>query len=143
MGRKRAIDQSSCSQDFSCLNGFCPSFIGVYGAAPRRAAPLPDTGLAIPDLPRPAKVALGTSSFNLMIAGVGGTGVVTVAAILGMAAHLEGLSLSLFDMTGLSQKNGAVYSHVRIANSPEKIHTQRLGPKGQHGLLAFDLMAAL
>jgi indolepyruvate ferredoxin oxidoreductase len=88
-------------------------------------------------------VVLADSSFNLLIAGVGGTGVVTVAAILGMAAHLEGLSLSLFDMTGLSQKNGAVYSHIRIAKAPERIHTQRLGPKEAHVLLAFDLVAAL
>jgi indolepyruvate ferredoxin oxidoreductase len=143
MGRKRAIEQSSCGQDYSCLDGFCPSFIGVYGAAPRRAGPLPDTGLPIADLPRPTRVGLGDSSFNLLIAGVGGTGVVTVAAILGMAAHLEGLSLSLFDMTGLSQKNGAVYSHIRIADAPERIHTQRIGPKEAHVLLAFDVVAAL
>jgi len=143
MGRKRAIDQSSCSQDFSCLSGFCPSFIGVYGAAPRRNAPLPETDATITNLPRPETVVLGDSSFNLLIAGIGGTGVVTVAAILGMAAHLERLSLSLFDMTGLSQKNGAVYSHVRIAKAPETIHTQRLGPKEAHVLLAFDLVAAL
>jgi indolepyruvate ferredoxin oxidoreductase len=143
MGRKRAIDQSSCSQDFSCLNGFCPSFIGVYGGAPRRNTPRPDTDPAMTQLPEPERVALGDSSFNLLIAGVGGTGVVTVAAILGLAAHLEGLCLSLFDMTGLSQKNGAVYSHIRMANAPEKIHTQRLGPKEAHVLLAFDLVAAL
>jgi indolepyruvate ferredoxin oxidoreductase len=88
-------------------------------------------------------VVLGDSSFNLLIAGVGGTGVVTAAAILGVAAHLQGLSVSLFDMTGLSQKNGAVYSHIRLANAPQRIHTQRLGPKEAHVLLAFDLVAAL
>nr|WP_253260711.1 DUF6537 domain-containing protein [Rhodanobacter glycinis] len=143
LGRKRAIDQSSCNKDYSCLNGFCPSFVTIYGAEPRKPRGLPVDEAIFTQLPLPTRASLGSASFNVMIAGIGGTGVVTVGAVLGMAAHMEGLAISLFDMTGLSQKNGAVYSHVRIAASPDVIHTQRLGRKDADVLLAFDLVAAL
>lgn len=143
MGRKRAIDQSSCNKDYSCLNGFCPSFVTIYGAEPRKPKGAIIEEKIFGELPLPARAPLGSVSFNVMIAGIGGTGVVTVGAILGMAAHMEGLAISLFDMTGLSQKNGAVYSHVRIAASRDAIHTQRLGKQDADVLLAFDLIAAL
>lgn len=142
-GTKRRIDQSSCNKDYSCLSGFCPSFITVLGAEPRkpRGAKLDEE--LFRDLPEPTVVPLDQKSFNLMVAGIGGTGVITVAAILGMAAHLEGKAASLFDMTGLAQKNGAVFSHVRIAASPDAIHTQKLGAGETDTLIAFDLVAAL
>jgi len=142
-GRKRKIDQSSCNKDYSCLNGFCPSFITIHDAEPRKPRALTADESMLADL-REARVALlKGSSYNLMVAGIGGTGVVTVGALLGMAAHLDGKACSLFDMTGLAQKNGAVYSHIRIAHTPDDIHTQRLGRGEADVLLAFDLVAAL
>ena len=142
-GRKRTIDQSSCNKDYSCLNGFCPSFITVYDAGVRKTAGIAADAGDLSDLPAPACVALGADSYNLMIAGIGGTGVITVGALVGMAAHIDGLSVSLFDMTGLAQKNGAVYTHVRLARTPAEIHSQRLGRGETDVLLAFDLVAAL
>ncbi|HEX7819181.1 MAG TPA: indolepyruvate ferredoxin oxidoreductase family protein [Sphingobium sp.] len=142
-GRKRAIDQSSCNKDYSCLNGFCPSFVTVYDAEPRKPKALTIDETLFADLPLAPRAAIGDAGYNVMITGIGGTGVVTVGALLGMAAHIEGLSMSLFDMTGLSQKNGAVYSHVRIAASQGAVHAQRLGRGEADLLLAFDLVAAL
>jgi indolepyruvate ferredoxin oxidoreductase len=139
-GRKRAIDQSSCNKDYSCADGFCPSFITVRDAEPRKPKGANiDDGIfsSLPD----ADVASGDC--NIMVAGIGGTGVITVGALIGMAAHIDGRAASLFDMTGLAQKNGAVYSHIRIADSPDEIYTQRLGRGEADLLLAFDLVAAL
>ncbi|WP_255325978.1 MULTISPECIES: indolepyruvate ferredoxin oxidoreductase family protein [Sphingobium] len=141
-GRKRAIDQSSCNKDFSCLNGFCPSFITVRGAEPRKPDALAIDESILETLPEP-EVARRGRDFNLMVAGIGGTGVVTVGALIGMAAHLEGKAMSLFDMTGLSQKNGAVYSHVRIGSDPKAIATQRVGRGEADLILAFDVVAAV
>ncbi|WP_232476337.1 indolepyruvate ferredoxin oxidoreductase family protein [Flavisphingomonas formosensis] len=141
-GRKRAIDQSSCNKDFSCLNGFCPSFVTVRGAEPRKPDSLPIDEAVFSTLPAPALAPLDRT-FNLMVAGIGGTGVITVGAILGMAAHLEGKSMSLFDMTGLSQKNGAVFSHVRIGSGDAAIAGQRVGRGEADMILAFDMVAAL
>jgi TPP-dependent indolepyruvate ferredoxin oxidoreductase alpha subunit/Pyruvate/2-oxoacid:ferredoxin oxidoreductase gamma subunit len=139
-GRKRAIDQSSCNKDYSCADGFCPSFITVRGAEPRRPKGASvDEGL-FAALPEP-NVAAG--SCNIMVAGIGGTGVITVGALLAMAAHIDGRAASVFDMTGLAQKNGAVFSHVRVTDAPDGIHTQRLGRAEADVLLAFDLVAAL
>ncbi|MGD9812733.1 MAG: indolepyruvate ferredoxin oxidoreductase family protein, partial [Sphingobium sp.] len=142
-GRKRAIDQSSCNKDYSCVNGFCPSFITVRGAEPRK----PDTSEIDPArlamLPEPGTASIGADGFNMMVTGIGGTGVVTIGAIIGMAAHIEGKAMSLFDMTGMSQKNGAVYSHVRIADMPEQITTQRLKQESADLVLAFDMVAGL
>lgn len=142
-GTKRKIDQSSCNKDESCLNGFCPSFLTVRDAEPRK----PDSKRLSPslfdDLPPPRSAPLGEAGFNMMVAGIGGTGVITVAAILGMAAHIEGKAVSLFDMTGLAQKNGAVFSHVRIAASPDRLHAQKLGMGEADLLIAFDPVAAL
>lgn len=140
MGLKRAIDQSSCNKDFSCNLGFCPSFITVTGAEPRKPAGATIDASLFAALPVPP-VASGDR--NLMVAGIGGTGVITVGALIGMAAHLEGRAASLFDMTGLAQKNGAVFSHIRIADAPERLHTQRLGRGEADVLLAFDMVAAL
>jgi len=142
-GVKRRIDQSSCNKDYSCLNGFCPSFITVQDGEPRKPKAAQLSPALFDGLAEPPIAPLDDSSFNLLVTGVGGTGVITVAAILGMAAHLEGLAASLFDMTGLAQKNGAVFSHVRIAASPDHLHAQRLGRGEADVILAFDLVAAL
>jgi len=139
LGTKRRIDQASCNKDMSCLNGFCPSFITVRNAEPKAAAVVQLDDAVFADLPSPHIL----SEASIMVAGIGGTGVVTAGAILGMAAHLEGKAASLYDMTGLAQKNGAVYSHVKIAPTSLGIATQRIGRGQADVLLAFDLVAAL
>lgn len=143
LGRKRAIDQSSCNKDFSCNRGFCPSFITVYDAEPRKPEGVVIDQSWFADIPEAEATPLDTASFNLMVAGIGGTGVITVGALLGMAAHIDGHAASLFDMTGLAQKNGAVYSHIRIGRSPADIRTQRIGSGEADLLMAFDMVAAL
>jgi len=142
-GIRRRIDQSSCNKDYSCNKGFCPSFITVENAVPRRpAAGHVDTAL-LEELPTPRVAPLGPGNYGVMIAGIGGTGVITVGAVLGMAAHLEGKAASIYDMTGLSQKNGAVFSHLRIGFEPALVHAARLGTGDADLVLAFDLVAAL
>ncbi len=138
-GRKRIIDQSACNKDFSCLDGLCPSFVTVEGGRlrkPRAEAaqtpPLPPAP-ALPTLERP---------FDIVITGVGGTGVVTVGAVLGLAAHIEGKGATVFDMTGLAQKYGAVTSHVRIAAAPEDIHAVRIATGQARLVLGCDLVVA-
>lgn len=142
LGRKREIDQSNCNKDYSCVKGFCPSFITVLDAEPRKPkkAAIGDS-LSSP-LPTPSLAPLN-GSYNIMVSGIGGSGVVTIGALLAMAAHLERKACSVFDMTGLSQKNGAVYSHVRIAATNEAIGSQKLGLGEADLALAFDTVAAL
>ena len=142
LGRKREIDQSNCNKDYSCVKGFCPSFITVLDAEPRKPKKSTLVAELIQDLPAPSQVALD-GSFNIMVSGIGGTGVVTVGALLAMAAHLEGKACSVFDMTGLSQKNGAVYSHVRIAGHSRELGAQKLGMGEADLALAFDAVAGL
>jgi len=143
LGRKRQIDQSSCNKDYSCVKGFCPSFITVLDAEPRKPEASALSERNDFDLPEPFQPDLAGRSFNIMISGIGGTGVVTVGALLGMAAHLEGKASSVFDMTGLSQKNGSVYSHVRIAAQRSELAAQKLGLGEADVALAFDSIAAL
>ena len=142
LGRKRAIDQSSCNADYSCVKGFCPSFVTVEGATPRKEkSSAPHLDAAIAALPEPALPALDRP-YNLLTTGVGGTGVVTLGAILGMAAHLEGKAATTLDFTGLAQKNGAVASHIRIARDVRQIGTTRI-PEGAADLvLACDVLVA-
>src|SRR5579862_9702320 len=128
-GRKREIDQSSCNKDFSCTDGFCPSFVTVHGAEPRKRASLAGPDL-FPAVPEPEIPALGEHPYGILVTGVGGTGVVTIGALLGMAAHLEGKGVSPLDMTGLAQKGGAVTSHIRLARRPEDLHAVRLSAGG-------------
>ncbi len=139
-GRKRAIDQSSCNKDFSCVEGFCPSFVTVHGGSLRkhRVSPGHDE---IPALPEPVRAPLD-QPYNILVAGVGGTGVVTIGPLLGMAAHLEGKGCSVLDMTGLAQKGGAVLSHIRIARSPAEILATRITAGGAHLLLGCDSVVA-
>ena len=136
LGRKRAIDQSACNKDFSCLKGFCPSFVTLEGATPKKAATaqvdLPD--MALPDLP----AIDGTH--NLVITGVGGTGVVTTGAIIAMAAHLDGKGAGMIEMAGLAQKGGAVHIHCRLANRPEDITAIRVSTGEADAVLGGDLV---
>jgi indolepyruvate ferredoxin oxidoreductase len=140
-GRKREIDQSSCNKDYSCVKGFCPSFVTVHGGALKlgKAGDLGEDELA--PLPEPVQPDLD-EPHGILVTGVGGTGVVTIGALLGMAAHLEGKGCTILDMTGLAQKGGAVYSHVRIARRPEEIHAVRIAAGGAHLLLGCDLVVA-
>jgi indolepyruvate ferredoxin oxidoreductase len=140
-GRKRHIDQSSCNKDFSCVNGFCPSFVTVHGAKPRRLKAKLDP-MTRP-LPVPALPVLGAEPFNILIAGVGGTGITALAAILGMAAHLDSNGYSSLDMTGLAQKGGAVLSHVRINDGSEPINGSRIGTAMADLILAADPLVAV
>jgi indolepyruvate ferredoxin oxidoreductase len=144
-GRKRAIDQSSCNKDYSCVNGFCPSFVTVHGGRLRRPEPGVGAAERAPDvweaLPEPRLPALEVP-YGILVTGVGGTGVVTIGALLGMAAHLEGKGCSVLDMTGLAQKGGAVVSHVRIAAAPEDIHAVRLSAGRARLVLGCDLVVA-
>jgi indolepyruvate ferredoxin oxidoreductase len=143
LGRKRQIDQSSCNKDFSCVKGFCPSFVTVLGAEPRKPEKAALGMGEITGLPAPAVAPLSNGAYNIMVSGIGGTGVVTIGALLGMAAHLEGKACSTFDMTGLSQKNGAVYSHVRIGAANKDLGAQKLGVGDANLALAFDAVAGL
>ena len=141
-GRKRQIDQSNCNKDFSCVEGFCPSFVTVHGGRPKQAV---KPAFAVDDLfgnlpvppPRPLE-----QPYNILIAGIGGTGVITIGALLGMAAHLEGKGCSALDFTGLAQKNGAVMSHVRIAAQPEDIAAVRVAAGGADLLLGCDMVVS-
>ena len=140
-GVKRRIDQSSCNADYSCVKGFCPSFVTVEGAVPRKLRPVAVETGAAPPIPEPAAAPL-TGMHNILITGIGGTGVITVGALIGMAAHLEGKGVSVLDMTGMSQKNGSVTSHVRLAPDPSQLLAQRI-PTGEADLiLGCDMLTA-
>jgi TPP-dependent indolepyruvate ferredoxin oxidoreductase alpha subunit/Pyruvate/2-oxoacid:ferredoxin oxidoreductase gamma subunit len=141
-GQKRRIDQSSCNKDYSCVMGSCPSFVTVYGGSLRTPETPELEGGLFEGLPTPAKAPID-DAYGVMIAGIGGTGVITVGALLGMAAHLEGKGCSVYDMTGLSQKNGAVYSHLKFADRPDRIGSPRLGPGDADLLIGLDLVATL
>ncbi len=144
-GRKRAIDQSSCNKDFSCLNGFCPSFVTIEGGrlrVPDNDTPAgAETAFDGVTLPEPALPALD-KPYGILISGVGGTGVVTIGALLGMAAHIENKGVSVLDMAGLAQKGGAVISHVRIGAVPEDIHAVRIAAGSADLVLGCDLVVA-
>lgn len=144
LGRKRRIDQSSCNKDYSCAKGFCPSFVGVVGGQVRkRAGALAGGASAFADrvaaLPAPAPHTW-TGPYDLLVTGVGGTGVVTVGALVAMAAHLEGKSASVLDFMGFAQKGGAVLSHVRLADVPSRLNQVRIDTQQADALLACDLV---
>ncbi|WP_299868288.1 indolepyruvate ferredoxin oxidoreductase family protein [uncultured Roseobacter sp.] len=139
-GTKRRINQSSCNKDFSCLNGFCPSFVTLEGATRRRTPrrdvdaialsatlPLP----TLPDLDRP---------YNLLVTGVGGTGVITVGALISMAAHLEGKGASVLDFTGFAQKFGTVLGYVRIGARPDHLHQVRIDATAADAVIGCDMV---
>jgi indolepyruvate ferredoxin oxidoreductase len=138
-GRKRVIDQSSCNKDFSCIDGFCPSFVTVHGARPRKA----ERGLTPPPpTPEPDRREILDRPYAILINGVGGTGVVTIGAILGMAAHLENKGAAMIDMAGLAQKGGAVFSHVKLARQPEDIRAIRVAAGSADLVLGCDFVVS-
>ncbi|MCA0205586.1 MAG: indolepyruvate ferredoxin oxidoreductase family protein [Proteobacteria bacterium] len=136
LGRKRAIDQSSCNKDYSCLKGFCPSFVTVEGAKVKKAA---TRALDLPDLPDPVLPAIN-GTHNLIITGVGGTGVVTVGAVLAQAAQIDGKGAGMMEMAGLAQKGGAVHIHLRLANRPEDISAVRVAVGEADAVIGGDLV---
>ena len=139
LGLKRRIDQSACNKDFSCQKGFCPSFVTVEGAK-RRSRGSAET-LSADEIPTPQIPGI-EQTFDILIAGIGGTGVVTIGAILGMAARIAGLGVNLFDMTGLSQKGGAVFSHVRFSRDRDAPLSAKIGPAKAATIIACDMVAA-
>ena len=132
-GRKRTINQSTCNKDYSCVKGFCPSFVTVEGGQLKKGRKAAKDGDDFPSLPEAAPMNLA-APYGVVITGIGGTGVITIGQILAMAAHLEGKGVSVLDMSGLAQKYGAVMSHVKIASSPEDLHAARIG-MGDAGLV--------
>jgi indolepyruvate ferredoxin oxidoreductase len=140
-GRKRAIDQSSCNKDYSCIEGFCPSFVTVEGGTIRKEErPLSTLG---PDTPLGAPSTLPlTRSVGIVVTGIGGTGVITIGALIGMAAHLDGKGVTVLDQTGLAQKGGAVTSHIRIAPTPDDLSAVRIDTGGADLILGADLVVA-
>lgn len=141
-GRKRKIDQSSCNKDFSCLKGFCPSFVTVTGAdiAVHTSGDATRLDQLIAALPEPEQPALGEQGYNILVSGIGGTGVLTIGALLGMAARVDGKGATILDMTGMAQKGGAVTSHIRIGPDPKGIYTSRLSEGMTDLLIACDLI---
>jgi indolepyruvate ferredoxin oxidoreductase len=141
-GRKRTINQSTCNKDFSCLKGFCPSFVTVEGGQLKKGRQGPRTGGEdLPQLPEAAPASLDEPC-GVLVTGIGGTGVITIGQILGMAAHLEGKGVSVLDMSGLAQKYGAVMSHVKIAASAGEVHVARLGTGDARLVIGCDLVVS-
>ena len=138
-GRKRQIDQSNCNKDYSCVSGFCPSFVTVHGGALRKGKKR-DASALLDALPAPPQRTALEQPWNILITGVGGTGVVTIGALLGMAGHLEGKGATVLDQTGLAQKGGAVTTHIRIARRPDDIHAVRIAAGEADLVLGCDMV---
>ncbi|MBK6333895.1 MAG: indolepyruvate ferredoxin oxidoreductase family protein [Thermomonas sp.] len=138
-GRKREIDQSNCNKDYSCVEGFCPSFVTVHGGKPRKGRNI-NAAARLAALPAPTVRSDLAQPWNILITGVGGTGVVTIGALLGMAGHLEGKGSSVLDQTGLAQKGGAVTTHIRIARTPADIHAVRIAAGEADLVLGCDMV---
>ncbi|HXD82868.1 MAG TPA: indolepyruvate ferredoxin oxidoreductase family protein, partial [Rudaea sp.] len=137
-GRKREIDQSSCNKDFSCVKGFCPSFVTVHGGGLKKRRPSAKVDFST--LPQPRFASDLAQPWNILVTGIGGTGVVTIGALIGMAAHLEGKGSTVLDQTGLAQKGGAVTCHLRIAKSPADIHAVRIAAGEADAVLGCDMV---
>ncbi|MEM9438507.1 MAG: indolepyruvate ferredoxin oxidoreductase family protein, partial [Pseudomonadota bacterium] len=140
LGRKRQINQSSCNKDFSCVEGFCPSFVTVHGAKPRKAE-TKEVDIDASRLPEP-EIAAFDGSWSILVSGIGGAGVVTVGQTLSVAAHADGYFSSNLDITGLAQKYGAVHSHVKIATKPENMRATRIAQDEADALIGCDLVVA-
>lgn len=141
-GRKRRINQNTCNKDYSCLDGFCPSFLTVEGGKLKgaKAAARPDP-FALPELPEP-QLPDATSAWGIVVAGIGGTGVITIGQLVGMAAHLEGKGVITQDAAGLAQKGGSTWSHIQIANTQDAIHTTKVGTAEADLVIAGDPIVA-
>ncbi|HET9485538.1 MAG TPA: indolepyruvate ferredoxin oxidoreductase family protein, partial [Xanthomonadales bacterium] len=137
-GRKREIDQSNCNKDFSCVKGFCPSFVTIEGGTLRKPKPS-QADVDFSALPQPELPKLD-NPWNILVTGIGGTGVVTIGALIGMAAHLEGKGTTVLDQTGLAQKGGAVTTHVRISRAPSDIHAVRIAAGEADLVLGCDMV---
>jgi indolepyruvate ferredoxin oxidoreductase len=137
-GRKREIDQSSCNKDYSCVKGFCPSFVTIHGGGLKKRKPSAKVDFST--LPQPAFATDLAQPWNILVTGIGGTGVVTIGALIGMAAHLEGKGATVLDQTGLAQKGGAVTCHLRIAKSPADIHAVRIAAGEADLVLGCDMV---
>ncbi|MBX9804758.1 MAG: indolepyruvate ferredoxin oxidoreductase family protein [Alphaproteobacteria bacterium] len=140
-GVKRAIDQNPCNKDYSCVKGFCPSFVSVIGGTLRKPKPTSFPETLFEKLPSPKPLVLD-KPYSIFVAGVGGTGVITIGSLIGMAAHLEDKGCSIVDMAGLAQKGGAVVSHIRISKRPEDIHATTVSTGGADLLLGADLVVS-
>ena len=140
-GRKRRINQSSCNKDFSCIEGFCPSFVTVHGGRLRKPQATAPLSRYLPPIPEPILPEMG-ERFSVLVAGIGGSGVVTISQTLAVAAHLDGLFSSNLDLTGLSQKYGAVTSHVRMAREASALHATRIAAGEADALIGCDLIVA-
>ncbi|PXW92354.1 indolepyruvate ferredoxin oxidoreductase [Sphaerotilus hippei] len=141
-GRKRRINQNSCNKDFSCLKGFCPSFVTVEGGQLKKPKKEQRGDLsALPPLPEPV-LPVAESAWGIVVAGIGGTGVITIGQVLGMAAHLEGKGIVTQDAGGLAQKGGATWSHIQIANRPDAIHTTKVDVARADLVIACDPLVA-
>jgi indolepyruvate ferredoxin oxidoreductase len=140
-GRKRYINQSSCNKDYSCLSGFCPSFVTVEGAKLKKHKAQENVAELVKGLPQPVAPNLD-KPYNLVVTGIGGTGVITIGALLGMAAHIEGKGCSVLDSIGLAQKNGSVLSYVRVTASPDAVLTARIPLGTTDCLIACDMVVA-
>jgi indolepyruvate ferredoxin oxidoreductase len=137
-GRKRRINQSSCNKDYSCVKGFCPSFVTIEGGTLKKAKKEKKGDLAaLPPIPDPV-IPAAEQAWGILVAGVGGTGVITIGSLLGMAAHLDGKGIVTQDAGGLAQKGGAAWSHVQIANRPEAIHTTKVDTAKADLVIACD-----
>ncbi|MFL6663668.1 MAG: indolepyruvate ferredoxin oxidoreductase family protein, partial [Rhizobacter sp.] len=140
-GRKRSINQSTCNKDFSCVKGFCPSFVTVKGGSLKKPAAPVAKGAQTVSLPEPLLPAIA-STWGIVVAGIGGTGVVTIGQVLGMAAHLEGKGVVTQDATGMAQMGGATWSHVQIAPTPEAIHASRVAMANADLVIGCDAVVA-
>ncbi|MCK6373793.1 MAG: indolepyruvate ferredoxin oxidoreductase family protein [Zoogloea sp.] len=138
-GRKRQIDQSACNKDFSCMNGFCPSFVTIEGGRVKKGRATAVDASHLPPLPTP-RLPATTQPWGILVTGVGGTGVVTIGALIGMAAHLDGKGVTVLDMTGLAQKGGSVFSHIRIANDPAQLHAVRIAVGEANAVIGGDVV---
>ena len=139
LGRKRQINQSSCNKDFSCVTGFCPSFVTVEGGSLKKPKKAAAGEAAPPALPTPSLPSTA-QPYGILITGIGGTGVVTVGQILAMAAHVEGKGAIVLDMSGLAQKGGPVMSHVRLADNQDDLHSTRVGTGSADLVIGCDLI---
>jgi indolepyruvate ferredoxin oxidoreductase len=142
-GRKREIDQSACNKDFSCLKGFCPSFVTVLGGKPRKGTKIEHDAQTMPLIisPQLPRIPAG-NTYGILLAGVGGTGVVTIGAILGMAGHLDQKGVSIVDQMGFAQKGGPVTTHIRLGNTPEEMNSARINAGSADLILGFDMLVA-